>query len=199
MKGFQGGESIGRGRLNIRFERAPVLSLLLLAIGIAMARPACAQVQASAERGGVTLAAGGTFSYNYVGYGQRNLLGASAFADVGNRSFIGLEAEGRWLRFNEVADVHADTYLIGPRFTFKTMGRFHPYAKVLVGYGQFTFPYNYAYGTYLVVAPGAGCDFRLNSRMSIRLVDLEYQDWPQFTYGALPAYGVSSGIRFRIF
>lgn len=199
MKSFQGGESINRGRLNIRFECGPVLSLMLLAICFAMARPACGQVRESAEAGGLTLSAGGTFSTYYVGYGQRTLLGASAFVDASTRGFLGVEAEGRWLNFNQVADVHDETYLIGPRFTFKTIGRFHPYAKVLVGYGQFTFPYNYAHGTYFVVAPGVGCDFRLNRRLSVRLVDFEYQDWPQFTYGALPSYGVSSGIRFRIF
>jgi len=199
MKSFQGGESIGRGGLNIRFECGPVFSLLLLAICIAMARPACGQVKESAETGGLTLSAGGTFSDFHVGYGQRNLLGASAFVDASTRGFWGVEAEARWLKWNEVADVHDETYLIGPRFTLKSFGRFHPYAKVLVGYGQFTFPYNYAHGTDFVVAPGAGCDFRLNRRISLRLVDFEYQDWPQFIYGSLPSYGVSSGIRVRIF
>jgi len=70
---------------------------------------------------------------------------------------------------------------------------------VLVGFGLFNFPYNFAHGSYLVVAPGGGVDFRLNRRFRVRLVDFEYQIWPQFTYGAMSSVGVSAGIRYRIF
>jgi len=50
-----------------------------------------------------------------------------------------------------------------------------------------------------VVAPGGGVDYRLNNRIRLRLADLEYQYWPQFTYGAMTSVGVSTGIRVRIF
>jgi hypothetical protein len=199
MKSFHS-VNLGRGgKLDIRGRRNAVLPLVLLALSIAVAKPALGQVKESAEVGGVMLSAGGSFSGYYVGYGQRELLGPTAFVDATSRVPLGVEAEARWLKLNETADVHDETYLIGPRFAFKELGRFQPYAKVLFGVGQFTFPYNYAHGTYFVVAPGAGCDFRVNHRIYLRLADFEYQDWPQFTYGAIPSYGISSGIRIRLF
>jgi hypothetical protein len=80
-----------------------------------------------------------------------------------------------------------------------TFGRFQPYAKGLVGFGQFNYPYNQGQDTDLVIAPGGGVDFRLTRRVRLRLADFEYQFWPQFHYGALSSYGVSSGVRVRIF
>jgi hypothetical protein len=199
MKSFHGVNLVRGGKLDIRWRRNAVLPLVLLALSVAMAKPARGQVKESAETGGVMLSAGGTFSGYYVGYGQRKLLGPAVFVDATSRGPFGIEAEARWLNLNETAGVHDETYLVGPRFAFKEMGQFQPYAKVLLGVGQFTFPYNYAQGSYFVVAPGAGCDFRVNRRIYLRLVDFEYQDWPQFTYGALPSYGISSGIRIHLF
>ena len=40
---------------------------------------------------------------------------------------------------------------------------------------------------------------RINHRIRLRAVDFEYQLWPQFTFGFLSSYGVSTGIRVRIF
>jgi hypothetical protein len=74
-----------------------------------------------------------------------------------------------------------------------------PFVKVLAGIGHFEFPYRYATGNYFVIAPGAGVDFALNRRLKVRVVQLEYQSWPQFTYGNLHSYGISSGISVRIF
>lgn len=198
MKSFHGVNPVRGRKLDIRWRNA-VLPSVLLALSISMVKPARAQVQESADAGGVTLSAGGSFSAYRVGYGQRTLLGPAVFIDATTRGPLGIEAEARWLNLHETADVHDETYLVGPRFAFKPLGRFHPYAKVLFGIGQFTFPYNYAHGSYFVLAPGAGCDFHINRRIDLRLADFEYQDWPQFTYGALPSYGISSGIRIRFF
>jgi hypothetical protein len=96
--------------------------------------------------------------------------------------------------------VHDTTWLIGPRYSLFTVDRkFYPYVKGLVGIGQFNFPYNYAKGTYLAVAPGGGLDYRLSHRVRLRLVDFEYQLWPKFTYGNMSSYGISTGLRVRIF
>jgi hypothetical protein len=73
------------------------------------------------------------------------------------------------------------------------------YGKGMVGIGQFNFPYNYAKGTYLVIAPGGGVDYRWTRRMTVRLADVEYQIWPQFTYGSMTSAGVSVGLRYNIF
>jgi hypothetical protein len=169
-----------------------------LVICLVTARPMRAQVAPAADAGGILLSVGGTGSGYELQYGQRSLLGVSGFVDADLRRHVGVEAEGRWLIFHETANVHTATYLAGPR-GFWQIGRFEPYAKGLAGIGSFNFPYNYAHGRYLVIAPGAGVDYRLNHRVRLRLVDFEYQYWPQFTYGAMSSYGISSGIRFRIF
>jgi hypothetical protein len=40
-------------------------------------------------------------------------------------------------------------------------------------------------------------DIHLTERWSAR-ADVEYQLWPQFTYGQLNPYGASVGLRYRI-
>ena len=142
---------------------------------------------------------GGTFSGYYVGFGQRKMAGPTAFVDFGSRAPLTFEAEVRWLDLNEIAGVHTTTYLGGPRYSFRQGGRLRPYAKVLLGDGEFSFPYGLAHGSYFVVAPGAGLEYQWNHRVYFRLIDAEYQYWNQFTYGSLPTYGVSSGLRIRIF
>ena len=121
----------------------------------------------------------------------------TGFVDADTIRHFGVEAEGRWLEWHQTADVHAETYLIGPRYHFN-VGRFQPYVKGLVGLGEFNFSYNYAHGSYAVVAGGGGADYRLNHRWSVRVVDFEYQYWPQFTFGAMNSVGVTTGIRYRI-
>jgi hypothetical protein len=181
-----------------RPRAAALLPLLLLAACFAAPRPVCAQVAPSGDAGGLTLSAGATASGYCVQYGARKLLGVSGFVDVDTKRRLGIEAEARWLVFYQTENVHLATYAIGPRYHL-TIGRFQPYAKGLIGFGDFNFPYNYAYGRYLVIAPGGGIDFRLTRRIRLRVADFEYQYWPQFTFGAMSSYGISSGIRVRIF
>jgi hypothetical protein len=131
-------------------------------------------------------------------YGQRKMLGVTALVDVDSTRTLGLEGEARWLIFNQTAQVNATTWLAGPRYR-RRVGRLEIYAKGLAGIGQFNFPYHDAYGRYLVIAPGGGADFTLSNRIRLRLVDCEYQFWPQFTFGAMTSYGISAGVRMRVF
>ena len=176
-------------------------TVLLLAVCLLSASLASAQAVESATHGGFTLSAGASGSGFYLQYGARKMLGVTGFVDADTWRSIGIEAEGRWLEIHQTANVHAETYLIGPRY-HRNVGRFQPYAKGLVGFGQFNFPYNYGHGSYLVIAPGAGVDYRLSHRFRWR-TDFEYQIWPQFNYGAadtsMTSLGVSTGIRVRIF
>ncbi len=157
-----------------------------------------AQIAESADVTHPSLWAGAAVSDYYIQYGERKMLGITGFVEADSAHHFGLEAEGRWLEFRQTANVHLETYTIGPRFHVD-LGRFQPYVKGLVGVGDFNFPYNYAHGSYLLVAGGGGVDYTLSHRWSIRLADLEYQDWPQFTFGAMSSVGVSSGIRYRVF
>jgi hypothetical protein len=157
--------------------------------------------QGQAEYAGIgpgsLVTVGATVSGFQLDYGHRYLGGLSAYADFNFTWRLGIEGEARWLRYNQEADTHASTFLVGPRLSFGKR-RLNPYGKVLMGLGKFNFPYDYAYGSYFVVAPGAGVDLKLNQRVRIRLVDFEYQDWPQFSFGPIHPYGISTGISFSI-
>ncbi len=196
VAGEQGKQAGSRGVFASLFAVLfPVLAVLVLLAG---ARSASAQVKPSGDAGGFTLSAGATASGYQVQYGEQKLLGVAAIVDVDTRRRIGLEAEGRWLLFHQTNDLHVTTYAAGPRYHF-THGKFQFYGKGLVGIGQFNFPYNYATGTYLIIAPGGGVDYRWSRKITFRLADVEYQYWPQFTYGAMTSAGVSVGLRYNIF
>ena len=178
---------------------------VFLAIFLALAGTAHAQVVPAADAGGAKLSVGGTVSGYYLGYGELKIGGASAFVDADTLRRIGVEGEARWLVFHlktdqvgPGADEHATTYLAGPRYHLN-VGRFHPYVKTLVGLGQYNYPYNDGQDNDLVIAPGGGLDYRLTRRVSLRAADFEYQIWPQFHFGQMSSFGVSSGIRVSIF
>jgi len=195
LKNFPQGR-VGLPRL--RWSGVAGLAAVAVAVLLSTTRPATAQVVESGNKGGYTVSAGVAGSGFTLQYGQRKMLGITGFVDVDTRRRLGFEAEGRWLEFHQTANVHAETYSIGPRYHLN-FGRFQPYAKGLVGFGSFNFPYNYAHGRYFVVTAGGGMDYRLTRRITIRAADVEYQDWPQFTYGSMTSLGVSAGIRIGIF
>ncbi len=157
------------------------------------------QVVPSGDAGKPLISAGGTASGYYLQYGAQTMVGVTGFVDVDTRRRIGFEAEGRWLEFHRTDGMHAETYSIGPRYHMN-FGKFQPYAKGMIGLGEFSFPsYGLAHGSYLVAIAGGGLDYQLTHRIYIRAADLEYQYWPQFTFGAMSSFGVSSGIRVRVF
>jgi hypothetical protein len=171
------------------------------ALVLALSATYCAgQASYTATGPGTYVSVGATFSAFNSDYGKRLIGGESLYVDANLYRRYGVEAEAR--RFN----VHADpdgaserTYLVGPKISFLKRG-YRPYAKLLVGRGEFNFPYNYAQGSYFVAAPGGGVDFRVkHSKFSLRMVDFEYQMWPQFTFGALHPYGVSAGISYQVY
>jgi len=183
------------GKPVLRVRLAPILVLAILCAG---PRVAQAQVQPPGDEGGLILSAGAMGSGYSIQYGQRKMAGITAFVDADTKRRFGIEAEGRWLEYFQTANVHAETYSIGGRYHFDA-GRFAPYAKGMVGFGDFNFPYNYAHGRYLVVTAGGGLDFHWTRRITVRAVDFEYQDWPNFTFGNMNSFGVNAGLRVRVF
>ncbi len=163
-----------------------------------------AQKLPTATAPGAYLAVGGTYSEFEAQYPQQVLGGVGVYADLNVRPHLGIEAEIRWLRQNEIAGSNETTYLVGPRYEFR-FGRFSPYVRGLVGDGKLVFPYGYGYGNYLVYGGGAGLDVRLTSKIRLRAVDFEYQRWPQFNFGPgyaiepITPYGVSAGLSYEVF
>jgi hypothetical protein len=171
----------------------------LFGVLIASAHRLRAQAIYTADGPGTYVSVGVTASGFESDYGKRLLGGASVFIDANLYRRIGVEIEARQSRFHTDEDLRESTYLAGPKIS--THGRtWRPYGKLLVGRGEFNFPFNYASGSYFVIAPGAGLDWRVrNSRWMVRLVDFEYQEWPQFSFGSIHPYGASAGISFRVF
>jgi len=175
-----------------------MLRALVLMMAAGCAARSYAQALPTATGPGSYIAVGGGASAFQVDYGQRVLGGAFVFVDAHATSrFLGLEAEGRWLRYHTDEDVTQSTYLVGPH-VYLMHGPVKPYVKLLAGVGEMQFPFKYATGSYLAIAGGAGVDVRLSTHWAVRLLDVEYQSWPQFTYGNLKPYGVSAGILFRL-
>ena len=169
-------------------------------VGCTALPPRChGQALPTATGPGAYFDAGATASLYQADYGQNQLGGITAHVDANLTWRLGVEGEARYLRYHQIAETNQTTYLVGPRFVLRPTG-FRPYVKFLAGEGIFNFPYNYATGRYFVMAPGAGVDWQLgNSRLIVRLVDFEYQDWTHFDFGPLHPYGVSAGISYRIF
>jgi len=199
MTSFHRLNETGSRRKEVGLANYAILLAVLLAFLLGTAGTARAQVVQAADRGGLMISVGGTFSGDYLQYGERKMLGVSGFVDFDTPRSVGIEGEASFLTFHQTANVHDEVYSIGPRYHRSIGWKLQPYAKALVGLGEFNFPYNYAQGSYLVISPGAGVDYRLSRRIHIRVVDFEYQLWPQFTYGSMSSGSVSSGIRVRVF
>jgi opacity protein-like surface antigen len=168
-----------------------------------------AQVEPSATRSGLHISAGAegsVFQPDYAGRGiaedgPDRLYGVGAYVDVHFTRWVQIEAEGRWLRFNEYVPrnstqgIGENTYMIGPRVPLFTYHKWTPYAKFLVGFGSGSGGWltgragNFAYG--------GGVDYRLTHKITIRPIDFEYQQWR--VNPTLWPYGGSAGISYTIF
>jgi hypothetical protein len=157
-----------------------------------------AQNVATAKGPGSYTAFGADITAFRADYGRRLLGGVSMFVDVNPTWRYGFEGEARYLRINSDEDVTETDYLAGPRIMLRP-GPFRPYVKLLVGAGKISLPFHYGQGVFFTYAPGAGLDYIVGDRVTLRVIDFEYQLWPDFsTYGELRPYGLSAGISWRL-
>ena len=158
-----------------------------------------AQAAYTATGPGTYLSLGAAASGFQQDYGHHYVGGGAIYLDANLYRRIGIEAEVRRLAAHTEEDVKQTTYLVGPKISARGHA-VRPYVKLLAGRGTLNFPFHYAIGHYFVVAPAAGLDYHLReSRLTVRLLDFEYQLWPRFSYGELHPYGVSAGISFDLF
>jgi len=158
--------------------------------------PAQSLPTASGEGGYTSVGVGA--SLFQADYGQRDLGGLVAYADINPVWRYGFELEARTLRYRAVEDVTEASYMVGPRISLRPGRRLRPYAKFLIGDGRIVLPYHYATGSFLAYAFGSGMDLQLNDHIGIRVIDFERQMWPDFPYGQLCPYGISAGLSFRL-
>ncbi|GAA3763844.1 hypothetical protein [Terriglobus aquaticus] len=174
-------------------------TLAFLVVCMLGSRTAMSQALPTATGPGSNITLGGAFSIYQEDYGKQYLGGASIYTDIHPYWRYGIEAEARWLRLNQSEEVTESTYLVGPRVIVSPHARaFEPYVKMLFGAGRISLPFHYAQGGFLAYAPGGGVDYSLNNTVKVRVIDFEYQRWPDFPYGALSPYGISFGISVRL-
>jgi hypothetical protein len=141
---------------------------------------------------------GSMFQPDYAGQGiaqtsPQRLYGIGAFVDADFNRWVGIEAEGRWLHWNEYAGISQNTYMIGPRVPIVTYKNLTPYGKFLIGMGSGSF----LTGRTTAFAYGGGVDYRLSRKFNLRIFDFEYQNWR--VSPTLHPYGGSVGLSYRIF
>ena len=179
--------------------RRPLALALLILRSLSVAGNAVAQASATATGPGSFVAVGAGISGFTTDYGHNHLAGGFTVIDVNPQWRVGFEGEARFLRWHANEQVTESNYLGGVRVVvWPHPRRWSPYAKFLAGAGEITLPYGYAHGGFLTYAPGAGLDVALTDRLAVRVVDFEYQHWPEFSYGALSPYGVSAGVSVRL-
>jgi len=172
-----------------------------------LAASAMAQVVPSAAGPGRSLWAGAEYSNINASFpynSNQRLWGIGGFADYHVTTHIGVEGEDRFLRFNSFYGETEDNYLAGPRYMVRTFGKFQPYAQCLAGLGKIQYPFQIGNASYFAVAPGAGVNYRLSRRFTLR-GEYEYQFWlnsPGFANEPahqLTPNGFHIGLAYRIF
>jgi hypothetical protein len=188
-----------------------VLFSILLAAGAVCVR---AQVVPAATGRQVSITAGGMvsiFQPDFAGdwpaplylpvaeSSSQPLIGAGAYVDVRLRRWFQIEAEGRWLRFNQYQGIHQDNYLIGPKIPVYHFRKTTVYSKALAGFSRMQYDSYGDHGQYTDLAFGGGMDMKLTKRLSLRAADFEYHYWPWWNNSSLSPYGASVGIGYKFF
>lgn len=173
--------------------------LLFFLLAAAASSAAHAQVERAYRDKLLTVDAGGFVSYFKPDFWTNDLAGVGAMVDVNMTPWLGIEAEARWLRFHQADQVHEDNYLVGLRYRPYQYGRTSVWIKGLIGAGEMNFPDSYAHGGYTDVALGAHVEYRMKKRITLRPIDFEYQYWPYFSGGAIHPWGVSTGLKYRLY
>lgn len=173
--------------------RAVAVGLML----VGLAGTASAQKVWAAKGGGSNIVVGVGASVFADPYGQTKIGGLWTYAAINPTWRYGVEGEMRSLKYHTDESVTQTNYLVGPR-VYVLSGNIRPYGKAVIGMGRMTFPFKYGTGSYLAYGGGGGVDWMVGDRLIVRVVDVEYQMWPQFTFGKLSPYGVSAGVSFRV-
>jgi hypothetical protein len=132
--------------------------------------------------------------------GPQPLYGVGAYVDMRLRRWVQLEAEARWMRWNQYANIYQDNYLVGPRLPVYHFWKATVYGKVLAGYSKMNFDSGQGdNGKFTDIAFGGGVDIKLTKRISLRAADFEYQYYPFWGNTTLSPYGASVGMSYKIF
>jgi hypothetical protein len=153
-----------------------------------------AQATTTASRAG-DLQFGAAYTLANSDYEQNYFRGFTAYVDFDLRAHLGLEAE-----FHQVSSPAGDqsfqrTYLIGPRY-FRTYGLLIPYLKLMVGRGDFNYPFGHTDLAYNLYAGAIGTDCKFGPHLRLR-AEYEIQSWSGFTNGSLTPQLITVGAAYH--
>ncbi len=173
---------------------------LFLALLLLTGLRATAQVVPTAHEGPFALYAGGFGSYWWPKYPtQQQLYGIGAFTDIQFRRWVQIEAEARWLRFNEYQGAYQDNYSVGPKVPIHRFGKIQTYGKFLLTDTKINYANGYGYGHFLDYTFGGGADVKLTSHLRLRAADFEYHYVTNYFGTNIQPYGISVGLAYRVY
>lgn len=173
------------------------IALLILAIGCPYS---LGQATSTASRDGmIQVGIGGT--YGSPDYNPKGIGGLTYYAGI-DFHYFGLEADIHQTTLWTPYDLGQRTYVGGPRFVYP-VGRYRPYVRGVLGFGQFiqqrgyydtttSLPLHKLYGF------GGGLDILATHKINIRAIDFEEQRWPGFSNHGLTPYVVTVGVAYRL-
>lgn len=172
-----------------------MLRALAICVGLTFVSTLAFGQAASSEVMTGQLKAGAAISFVHLDYSLTNPKSFTGYVDYDFLWHVGAEAEYRYAS----SHVSESNILVGPRIEARYRG-FTPYIKTLVGRGGFNSPgaqVLHQNGSFNMVSYGAGIDYSFTNRISIRLVDFEYQKWLSFPPRDLQPNVLSFGAAYR--
>jgi hypothetical protein len=173
-----------------------ILVLLVFASSVNVALHA--QAGPTAERVS-TVKVGGGLTFIRPDYEPNTIVGFSFYGDYDFVPHFGIEGSIHLGNMVTPSGISQSTYFGGPRFVYNK-GRFHPYAKALLGLGVFTFQGTNGHpsesSTHKAYAFGGGLDYVVNRRLNVRAFDMEYQRWPGFSVHGLTPIAFTAGAAY---
>ncbi len=131
-------------------------------------------------------------------YTDRANKGLSVWGDYDFTRLFGVEVEAHFGSIITPDDVGENSYLVGPRLLYHKR-KFTGYLKVMVGRGTIiNQDFNQSSSFNILPAFGGGLEYRISHKLNVRIVDFEYQRWPDFEPDSLTPLAVSVGLMYVI-
>lgn len=167
------------------------LALALLLSGASVLH---AQATSTASRAG-DLQIGVGYTSAKPDYGQQTFHGVVAYVDFDRHSHFGFEAQFHQVNSNNNDQSYQRTYEIGGRY-FRTYGPLLPYLKVMIGRGDFKYPFGQTDLSYNLYAGAIGADYKLGPHLRLR-ADYEMQRWSGFPNESLTPKLLSFAVAYH--
>jgi hypothetical protein len=130
-------------------------------------------------------------------YVNTNIQGVSFWGDYDFLKHVGVEASVHIGSIITPSDIDENSYMVGPRFMIRRH-KFTGYAKFIFGRATITnTDYNLS-SSYNAYAYGGGLEYRATRKINVRVLDFEYQQWPNFEPNTLSPIAITVGAAYII-